>query len=177
MDQLDEIDRRGFLKGLGAAAATGVAGSALAQSDDELDKIRQDNIERIKKLAGATTANQQVDAKSTTINYAEKIRRAFKPNVPMNGRDDLTGREATEVEIKVDSSGRIISRKILRTTGSRLWDSMVLTTIDKTEFLPRDIDGRIPPILIISFLARDVADPLKETSPEALDKIDQLFGK
>ena len=32
LDQLDEIDRRGFLKGIGAAAVAGAAGSVKAQN-------------------------------------------------------------------------------------------------------------------------------------------------
>jgi len=51
--------------------------------------------------------------------------------------------------------GTITSRKLVRSSGNDAWDDAVLRAIDKTETLPRDTDGRVPPIMQIEFKPRD----------------------
>jgi colicin import membrane protein len=42
-------------------------------------------------------------------------------------------------------------RKLVTSSGATAWDETVLRAIDKTEVLPKDIDGRVPPTIIITF--------------------------
>jgi len=55
------------------------------------------------------------------------------------------------VEVRTSPDGTIIARKIIKSSGVKAWDEAVLKAIDKTEVLPRDTDGRVPPALIIEF--------------------------
>ena len=57
--------------------------------------------------------------------------------------------------LKVAPDGTIIGRRLLKSSGVPAWDEAVLRAIDKTEVLPRDTDGRVPPSLEISFRPRD----------------------
>ena len=51
--------------------------------------------------------------------------------------------------------GTIVSRKLVKSSGSASWDDSVLRAIDRTEILPRDTDGRVPPVMQIDFKPRD----------------------
>jgi colicin import membrane protein len=59
------------------------------------------------------------------------------------------------VEVRTAPDGTIISRKLLKSSGVKNWDDAVLKAIDKTEVLPRDVDGRVPSALVFSFRPRD----------------------
>ena len=51
--------------------------------------------------------------------------------------------------------GRITGSKLTKSSGSKVWDDAVLKAIAKTEILPRDVDGRVPPLLLITFRPRE----------------------
>jgi colicin import membrane protein len=59
------------------------------------------------------------------------------------------------VEVRTATDGTIVSRKLLKPSGVKSWDEAVLKALDKAGVLPRDVDGRVPPSLIISFTPRD----------------------
>ena len=46
-------------------------------------------------------------------------------------------------------------RKLIKLSGDAEWDKAVLRAVDKTETLPRDVDGRVPSLLVISFQPRE----------------------
>ena len=70
--------------------------------------------------------------------------------------EDLPGNPTAEVEVRAAPYGTIVSRKLTKSSGSKSWDDAVLKAVDKTETLPRDIDGRIPQLLMtISFRPKD----------------------
>jgi len=52
-------------------------------------------------------------------------------------------------------SGQIVASKLLKASGDAEWDKAVLRAIEKTGTLPRDTDGRVPPLLVISFQPRE----------------------
>ena len=68
-------------------------------------------------------------------------------------RKAAVDRSTAMIEFKPD--GTIIGRRIVQSSGNRAWDEAVLRALDKTETLPRDTDGRVPPALIIEFRPKD----------------------
>ena len=52
-------------------------------------------------------------------------------------------------------TGEILGRKLKRSSGVKAWDDAVLRAIDRTGRLPRDIDGRVPSPMLISFRPKD----------------------
>ena len=67
----------------------------------------------------------------------------------------ITGNPGAEVEVLSAPDGTIVSRKLLQSSGIQAWDEAVLKAIDKTETLPRDIDGRVPGHLVFMFRPKD----------------------
>ena len=60
-----------------------------------------------------------------------------------------------EVQVTLGPDGRILGTKVLKASADADWDRAVLRAIEKAETLPRDVDGRVPPVLILSFRPRE----------------------
>jgi colicin import membrane protein len=65
--------------------------------------------------------------------------------------DKVPGNPAAEVEVSATASGSIIARRLRKSSGNKEWDEAVLRAIDRTGTLPRDVDGRVPTNIVISF--------------------------
>lgn len=118
---------------------------------------RAENLARISGMAGATgvanASGTALRSAGPSASYAGRIRARIKPNIVFT--DDISGNPVAEVEVRTSPDGTIVGRKLLRSSGVASWDGAVLKAIDKTEVLPRDIDGRVPPVLEISFRPKD----------------------
>jgi hypothetical protein len=51
--------------------------------------------------------------------------------------------------------GKIMSRKLIKSSGNKAWDEAVIKALDKTDTLPRDTDGSIPTMMVLGFKPRD----------------------
>ena len=78
--------------------------------------------------------------------YAGRIKARIKPNIVLT--DDVAGNPLATVEVRLAPDGTIVGRKLVKSSGSPAWDEAVLRAIDRTEVLPRDIDGRVPPSIV-----------------------------
>jgi colicin import membrane protein len=121
------------------------------------EKLRQENLKRMAGLAGASggpsSTGTAIKSAGPSASYAGRIIARIKPNIVYT--DDIVGNPMAEVEVRTSPDGTIVGRKILKSSGVKAWDEAVLKAIDKTEVLPRDTDGRVPPALVISFRPRD----------------------
>ena len=131
-----------------------------AQAAEETKKIeaqREANLKRMAGLAGATGADNATGtalrSSGPSASYAGRIRASIKPNIIL--LDDIAGNPVAEVEVRTSPDGTIVSRKLLKSSGEKSWDDAVLKAIDKTATLPKDVDGRVPPVLVISFRPKD----------------------
>ena len=124
------------------------------QADEQrLAKQREDNLKRMLGQAGATgapgsTGSALKDA-APSASYAGKLIARIKPNILLT--ETVTGNPAADVEVRASPTGTILSRRLVKPSGNRDWDDAVLRAIDRTGELPRDTDGRVPPVLVISF--------------------------
>jgi colicin import membrane protein len=141
-----------------AALAAARKDALRAQEDaKKMEAQRQENMKRMAGLAGATgattSAGTALQASGPSASYGGRIRARVKPNIVFT--EDIAGNPTAEVEVRTSPDGTIIGRKLLKTSGVPAWDEAVLKAIDKTEVLPRDVDGRVPPTLVISFRPKD----------------------
>jgi colicin import membrane protein len=58
--------------------------------------------------------------------------------------------------VRVAPDGTILSSKVTKSSGVKAWDDAVVRAIEKTEILPRDTDGTIPPTMTIVFRPHDL---------------------
>ena len=115
--------------------------------------IREANLKRMMSQAGESNdANATGTATRTSgpsAGYAGRIKARIKPNIVLTG--EVAGNPTCEIEVRVAPDGTIVGRRITKGSGSALWDQTVLRAIDKTEVLPRDTDGRVPPVFSMTF--------------------------
>ena len=121
--------------------------------EQRLAKQREDNLKRMLGQAGAngapgSTGTAARDA-APSASYAGKLIARIKPNILLT--DPVSGSPAADVEVRASASGTILSRRLVKSSGIKEWDDAVLRAIDRTGELPRDVDGRVPPVLVITF--------------------------
>ncbi|MFM1948016.1 MAG: hypothetical protein RL706_37 [Pseudomonadota bacterium] len=119
--------------------------------------LRNENLKRMQGMAGASgdenAKGTALKSSGPSASYAGRIRARIKPNITFT--EDVAGNPKAEVEVRTSPDGTILSRKLLSSSGNKAWDDAVLKAIDKTATLPRDEDGRVPPVLEISFRPKD----------------------
>jgi len=123
----------------------------------QAEALRNEQLKRVMGQAGATgaptdTGTAQQSA-GPSASYAGRIKARIKPNIVFT--DDVAGNPLASVEVKVAPDGTITARRLVKSSGLPAWDDAVLRAIDKTEVLPRDTDGRVPPSMVIDFRPRD----------------------
>jgi colicin import membrane protein len=119
--------------------------------------IREANLRRMMKEAGNSddpaAAGNAARTSGPSAGYAGRIKARIKPNIVLTA--PLDGNPSATVEVRVAPDGTIVGRKLVTSSGSPLWDETVLRAIDKTEVLPKDVDGRVPPTITIAFRPRE----------------------
>jgi colicin import membrane protein len=128
-----------------------------AQQVAEMERQREQQMQRIAGLAGATgepsSTGTALRTAGPSASYAGRIKARIMPNIVFP--DSVEGNPLATVEVKAAPDGTIIGRRLLKSSGVRAWDEAVLRAIDKTEVLPRDTDGRVPPSFEIAFRVRE----------------------
>jgi colicin import membrane protein len=140
-----------------AAAKAKEDAKKAAAEEKRAAALRNENLKRMQGMAGASgdenAKGTALKSSGPSANYAGRIRARIKPNITFT--EDVVGNPRAEVEVRTSPDGTILSRKLLSSSGNRSWDDAVLKAIDKTAILPRDEDGRVPPVLEISFRPKD----------------------
>ena len=118
---------------------------------------RKKNLERMLGQAGASgergATGTALQSAGPSASYAGRIVARVRPNIVF--ADEVAGNPSAEVEVRAAADGTILGRKLVKSSGVAAWDSAVLRAIDKTEVLPRDVDGRVPASLLLVFRMRD----------------------
>ena len=155
--ELEKKKKEEALKKEVAAAKAKEDAKKAAAEEKRTEALRNENLKRMQGLAGASgeenSKGTALKASGPSASYAGRIIARIEPNITFT--EDVAGNPKAEVEVRTSPDGTIISRKLLSSSGNKAWDEAVLKAIDKTATLPRDEDGRVPPILVISFRPKD----------------------
>ena len=118
------------------------------------ERFRREQMVRLSNLAGkAEDTGTAQKASGPSATYAGKVVAAVRPNIIFPGT--VAGNPSAEVEVTTLPTGEILGRKLIRSSGDPDWDTAVLRAIDRTQRLPRDVDGRVPSPMIIAFRPKD----------------------
>jgi colicin import membrane protein len=127
-----------------------------AKYEASLKAARDANLKRIQGLAGASGAEAATGtAKQSTgpsAGYEGRILARIKPNWVFTR--EINGNLVSVVEVITSSDGRIIKSRISESSGNPAWDEASLRAIEKTEIIPKDIDGRLHSPYFIKFDSR-----------------------
>jgi colicin import membrane protein len=155
--ELEKKKKEEALKKAEAAAKAKEDAKKAAAEEKRTEALRNENLKRMQGMAGASgdekAKGAALKSSGPSASYAGRIRARIKPNITFT--EDVAGNPKAEVEVRTSPDGTILSRKLLSSSGNKAWDEAVLKAIDKTAALPRDEDGRVPPVLEISFRPKD----------------------
>jgi colicin import membrane protein len=155
--ELEKKKKEEALKKAEAAAKAKEDAKKSAAEEKRTEALRNENLKRMQGMAGASgdekAKGTALKSSGPSASYAGRIRARIKPNITFT--EDVAGNPKAEVEVRTSPDGTILSRKLLSSSGNKAWDEAVLKAIDKTATLPRDEDGRVPPVLEISFRPKD----------------------
>ena len=135
---------------------------ARKEAEDKADEavaesMRKEQMQRTQGMAGASggpnATGTALKSSGPSASYAGRLVGRVKPNITYPG--DVVGNPRAEVEVRVAPDGTITSRRIVQSSGNKAWDDAVLRAIDKTEILPKDTDGRVPPLIVLGFRPMD----------------------
>jgi colicin import membrane protein len=136
--------------------ATTQSATQAKQDAAKLAKEREEQLRRIMSQAGAV-ASPGTGAQSATgtaprssgpsDSYEARVQAKLYPNIVFT--DNISGNPLADVEVRAAPDGTITARRLVRSSGNPAWDEAVLKAIDKTEVLPKDVDGRVPSPLLI----------------------------
>ena len=138
-----EIQRKDALKQQQAAA--------------RLEAQRKENLARMAGLAGstgaATATGTAAQSAGPSASYAGRVVGRVRPNIVFT--ESPAGNPTAVVEVRTAPDGTITGRKLIKSSGMRAWDDAVMKALEKTDSLPRDVDGRVPPVLELNMRPRD----------------------
>jgi colicin import membrane protein len=127
-----------------------------ARETQRVARQRQENLNRMQGLAGGTGAPSSTGtaARSSgpSASWGGRVQSRVRPNIVFT--DDVSGNPKAEVEVRLAPDGTIIGKRLVRSSGVKSWDDAVLRALDKTEVLPRDVDGTVPSSVTIDFRPR-----------------------
>jgi colicin import membrane protein len=124
-------------------------------AEAQREKLRLAQLQRMNAQLNGTgapgsTGTAARDA-GPSAGYGGRVIARVYPNILALATDNIPGNPTAEVEVRLAADGSIIGRRIFKESGVKAWDDLVLRAIDRTGALPRDIDGRAPPTIIITF--------------------------
>lgn len=127
------------------------------QLEATTNKQRQEALNRMMGMAGAAgPANATGSAQKSSgpsASYGAKIKARVKPNIIFT--EMIEGNPSAEVEVRSGLDGTIMSQRLVKPSGNKAWDDAVIKAIIRTDSMPRDLDGRVPPVMIIEFRPKD----------------------
>lgn len=103
---------------------------------------------------GATPAPEPtlvppVAASQAEGSYAQRVRAVILPYILLP--DDVEGNPVAEIRVSTRPNGEVIDAEVIVSSGSESWDKSVRRAVLKANRMPRDVDGKVPSVLIISF--------------------------
>jgi len=152
-----ERAKRDAAEATAAAEADKEAKALAAKQAQQQAAARESYQKRMRELAGATggptDTGSALRSSGPSAGYAGRIMARIKPNIVFN--DVVDGNLMATVEVKLALDGTIVSKRLVKSSGVKSWDDAVLRAIERTEILPRDTDGRVPPPFQIDFKLRE----------------------
>jgi len=126
------------------------------------EKERADRIAKMRADAGAesggsggTTGSGTGTGGIASPGYADKVRRTIKPRIVYGNAAQVEGNPAANVAIELAPDGKILSKRLVKSSGLPDWDAAVLRAIDDAGSLPKDENGTVPKSIMLVFKPKD----------------------
>jgi colicin import membrane protein len=121
-----------------------------AKDKAEREAQRNAHLQRMMNELGSLGTSQSAGPSAA---YGGRIKARIKPNIVF--AESVSGNPTAVVEVRCGPDGRIISHKLIESSGVQSWDDAVQRAVERTEFLPRDEGGKVPPVMELTFRPND----------------------
>ncbi|MDM0016745.1 cell envelope integrity protein TolA [Variovorax saccharolyticus] len=112
---------------------------------------RAATLKRMQAMAGSGGEGTAARSSGPSGSYGGKVAAAVRPNVVFPDADLVSGNPGAEFDVRLAPDGTIVGTpQLVKSSGLANWDDAALRALQKTEKLPRDIDGTVPPRLIVT---------------------------
>lgn len=139
-------------------AAKATKAEKTADDARHAERVKQLLANADKSAAGSGDANATGTAQKSSgpsASYGGRVAAKIKGNIVFP--DDIPGNPMADIEFRTSPDGSIVGTpRIVKSSGIKAWDEAVVNAIIKTETLPRDVDGRIPPVFSMGFRPKDL---------------------
>jgi colicin import membrane protein len=112
---------------------------------------RAATLKRMQAMAGTGGEGAAAKSSGPSGSYGGKVAAAVRPNVVFPDADMVSGNPGAEFDVRLAPDGTIVGTPALvKSSGLANWDDAALRALQKTEKLPRDVDGTVPARLIVT---------------------------
>ncbi|MDM0012048.1 cell envelope integrity protein TolA [Variovorax sp. J22P168] len=112
---------------------------------------RAATLKRMQAMAGSGGEGAAAKSSGPSGSYGGKVAAAVRPNVVFPDADMVSGNPGAEFDVRLAPDGTIVGTpQLVKSSGLPNWDDAALRALQKTEKLPRDIDGTVPARLIVT---------------------------
>jgi len=131
------------------AEAPKVAAPAETKANAAAEKVRADQLARLRAAAGAEggsggTSGSGVGGGGNALpGWTDKVIKKVKPLIVFNP-ESVSGNSAAVVKVNLAPDGAILSTDVITSSGNVSWDRAVLLALSRAESLPKDDNGKIP---------------------------------
>jgi len=131
------------------APAAKAPSAAEAKANAAAEKIRADQLARLRAAAGAeggsggTSGAGVGGGGNAPPGWTDKVIKKVKPLIVFNP-ESVSGNPAAVIKVTLAPDGAILSTSILTSSGNAGWDRAVLLALTRAESLPKDDNGKIP---------------------------------
>ena len=131
------------------AEAPKAASPAETKANAAADKVRADQLARLRAAAGAeggsggTVGSGVGGGGNAPPGWTNKVIKKVKPLIVFNP-ESVSGNPAAIIQVSLAPDGAILSTSILTSSGNAGWDRAVLLALSRAESLPKDDNGKIP---------------------------------
>jgi colicin import membrane protein len=127
------------------------------EQEKKVAQLREENLKRMQGMAGGTgspsSSGTAAQSSGPSASWAGRVRARVRPNIVFG--DDVSGNPEAVIEVRLAPDGTIVGKRVKKSSGLKSWDDAVLRALDKTETLPRDVDGRVPTVVELAFRPKD----------------------
>ncbi len=122
------------------------ATTVATHADSEMEQERAARLVALEDIAGKPMRNSGVAA---SRGYAETVARQVRANfvAPF----ETPGNPSAVIAVTCAPSGALLSVRVQRSSGNPRWDRAVLAAVERTDPMPRDIDGATPASIVLTF--------------------------
>ncbi len=123
-----------------------IATTVAAQADGEMERERTARLAALQDIAGGPAP--KIDA-AASQDYAKTVARLVRANVIAPFQ--IPGNPSAVIVVTCTPRGALLSVRMQRSSGNPQWDRAVLAAVEKSDPMPRDIDGATPVSIVLTF--------------------------